>query len=78
MRVSLAKIYIYDALVACAADQLSMSKQRTANISKEELLRDKTVLAVSEKYIDALYYNEMFYSAACWNTSSAFYRELKS
>ena len=77
MRVSLAKIYIYDALVACAADQLALSKQQTANIIKEELLRDKTVLAVSEKYIDALYYNEMFYSAACWNTAAAVDRKMK-
>ena len=36
------------------------------------------VLAVSEKYIDALYYNEMFYSAECWNNADAFDREMKN
>ena len=36
------------------------------------------VLAVSEKYISALYYNEMFYSAACWNTAAAIYRRVKN
>ena len=30
------------------------------------------------KYIDALYYNDMFYYAACWDTTAAFYRELKN
>ena len=32
---------------------------------------------MSKKYIDALYYNEMFYSASCWNTTAAVDRELK-
>ena len=55
-----------------------MYKQRTAKISKEELLCDKMVLAVSEKYIDALYYNEMFYSTACWNNAYAVDRDLEN
>ena len=55
-----------------------MYKQQTANISKEDILSDKAVLAVSEKYIDALYYNEMFYSAAFWNTAAAVERELNN
>ena len=33
---------------------------------------------MSEKYIDALYYNEIFYSAACWNISAAVDRDLKN
>ena len=61
-----------------ASDRLDLSKQLTARIIKEEILSDKTVLAVSENYIDALYYNEMFYSAACWNTSASVDRELKN
>ena len=44
---------------------------------KEDPLRDKTVFGVSEKYIDALYYNEMFYSAAYWNIAAAVDREMK-
>ena len=48
------------------------------NIKKEELLRDKMVLAVSEKYIDALYYNEMLHYAARWNTAAVVDRELKN
>ena len=29
-------------------------------------------------YIDALYYNEMFYSVACWNNDAAVDREMKN
>ena len=50
----------------------------TTKRRKEELLCDKTVLAVSEKYIDALYYNEMFYSEACWNTAAVVDRDMKN
>ena len=64
IRVSLVKICIYYAPAARADDQLSLSKQRSANRRKEYILRNTTVLSVSEKYIDALCYNEMFYSVA--------------
>ena len=75
--MSLVEICIKDAPAARASDKLDLSKQRTSKISKEDLLHDKMVLAVSEKYIDALYYKEIFYSAACWNTAAAVDRELK-
>ena len=52
--------------------------KRTENISKEYLLSDKKVLAVSEKYIDELYYNDIFYSAACCNTAAAVDRNMKN
>ena len=71
IRVSLVKMCIKYVSVARASDLLALSKILTAKIRKEEILCDKTVLAVSEKYIDALYYNEMFYSMACWNTDTA-------
>ena len=32
---------------------------------------------MSEIYIDALYYNEIFYSVECWNTTAEVYREMK-
>ena len=57
MRVSLEKMCIEGAPVAHASGQLAMSKQRTTKKIKKELLCDKTVLAVSKKCIDALYYN---------------------
>ena len=50
----------------------------TTKRRKEELLCDKTVLAVSEKYIDALYYDEMFYSVVCCNTADAVDTEVKN
>ena len=61
----------------CAAGQFAMYKQQTEKRRKEEIFRDKTVLYVSEKYIDALYYNEIFYSVECWNTTAAVYRDMK-
>ena len=67
----LVKICIEDAPALRASDRLALSKQQTANIRKEEILCYKTVLAMSEKYIDALYYNEMFHYAACWNAAAA-------
>ena len=78
MRVSLAKICIEDALAACAADQYALYKQQNAKRCKEELFCDKTDLYVSEKYIDALYYNDMFYSVACWNNAAEIDRDLKN
>ena len=62
MSVSLVKMNIEDYPEARSADLLALSKQKTSGISKEELLCDNTVLAVCKIYIDALYYNKMFYS----------------
>ena len=55
-----------------------LSKQKSINRGKEDLLFDNTVLALSEEYIDALYSNEMFYSTECWNTDAVVDRELKT
>ena len=71
------KMCIDDAPAARAADRLDISKQLTEKRSKEELLSEKTVLSESEKYIDVLYYNEMFYSGLCWNTAAAVGRDLE-
>ena len=60
MGVSLVKMFYTYVSSASTSDQLALSKQRTSKRRKEELLRDNTALAVSEKYIDALYYNEIF------------------
>ena len=78
MRVSLANMCIEDTPEPRYADQLALSKQLTIKISKEEILFDKTVLAVSEKYIYALYYNKVSYSAECCNIAAVFERELKN
>ena len=60
MRVSLANMCIEDEPSAHSTDRLYLSKQRTENIREEELLCDKTVLSVSENFIDVLYYNKKF------------------
>ena len=51
LRVSLVKMCIEDAPEERAVDQLDMSIQLTANIRKEEILRDNMVLAVSENIL---------------------------
>ena len=76
VRLSLVKIYIEDTPAACATDQLAMFKQITSKRIKKEILCDKMVLAVSEKCIYALYYNEMFYPADFFNTAAAVDKEL--
>ena len=59
-RVSLVQTCIYDVAEACASDRLSLSIELTAKRINEDIPFDKKVLAVSVKYIDALYYNYMF------------------
>ena len=51
LRVSLVKMCIEDAPEERAVDRLDMSIQLTANIRKEEILRDNMVLAVSENIL---------------------------
>ena len=64
--------------VARAADLLYMFKKQTAKRRKDELLRDKKSLAVREIYINALSYNDMFYSAAYWNTSAVVHSDMEN
>ena len=78
MRIYLVKICIEDASEARTDDRLALSKQLTANIRKEDLLCDNTVLAVSEIYIDGLYYNKMFNSVVCWKNAAAVDRKLEN
>ena len=58
--MSLVKICEYDAPAVRSSDRINISKQHTTKRRTEELLRDKRVLDVNEKYIDVLYYIEIF------------------
>ena len=62
--MSLVKMCIKGALEARAAERVSLSKQKTTKIRKEDLFHDKKFLAFSEEYIYVLYCNGMFYSTA--------------
>ena len=68
---------IEDAPASRAAEKLALPFKKTVKRRNKELLCDKMVLDVSEKYIDALYYNVMFYSAEWWNTANAVDRDIK-
>ena len=45
-----------------------LERQAKARRIKEELLKEKGLEKVTEEYIDALYYYQMYFSAACWKT----------
>ena len=44
---------------------------------KEELLKENENKKASEKFIDALYYYEMYFSPACWKTAKIVDREMQ-
>ena len=58
-------------------DKTALLKQRQEKQRKEELMHEKCMKKASESFIDALYYHEMFGSAACWMTVSSVDRELR-
>ena len=58
-------------------DRADLAKQRDVRHAKEELARACDLASGEETYIDALYYHEMYLSAACWKTAEAVDAELK-
>jgi hypothetical protein len=45
-----------------------LERQAKARRIKEELIKEKGLEKATEEYIDALYYYQMYFSAACWKT----------
>jgi hypothetical protein len=68
MREALITMAARDYQSELAVDRADLAGQRAAKQRKEELAGEKGREKASEKYIDALYYHEMWGSAACWNT----------
>ena len=77
MHTSLLITAMEDAPSVRVNDREALAKQRAAKRRKEELAREHALECASEKYIDAIYYNEMRRSAACWRTCAAVDRELR-
>ena len=75
MRVSLVNICIENAPAVRANYRLDISKHKTAEKRKEEILNDKTFLAVSENIL--MHYIMMIFSEACCNTADAVDREME-
>lgn len=57
-------------------DGEALAAQRKAKRRKEELAKAASMEKGQEAFIDALYYHEMYGSAACWKTAQAVDREL--
>jgi hypothetical protein len=70
MREALITMAARDYHSELATDRADLEGQRTARRRKEELASEKGRESASEAYIDALYYYEMWGSAACWKTAA--------
>ena len=66
-----------DAKTTRIYDQVAITQQRKERQRKLEILKEKGMAKSSENFIDALYYHEMYGSAACWMSSRAVDNELK-
>ena len=55
-----------------------LAAQRAARQRKEEIARERGEAAATEAIIDALYYHEMFHSAARWKTAAVVDREVNA
>ena len=70
MREALITMAARDNRSELAIDRADLESQRAARRCKEELASEKGRESASESYIDALYYFEMWGSAACWKTTT--------
>eukprot|EP00957_Ditylum_brightwellii_P206554 15348982-Ditylum_brightwellii.AAC.2 len=65
-----------DAPSVCKKDQCVLLKQCAAKLCKEELFQEKQLNKVTEEFIDALYYHDMYNSAAFWKSTAQVDNEL--
>ena len=71
MRQPLLVLTREDSPVAWEYDKYALSRQIAEKSHKEELIKEQCNIQASETFIDALYYHEMYNSAACWKTVSS-------
>ena len=57
-----------DAPATLKRNNEDIERQAKARRIKEELIKEKSLETVTEEYIDALYYYQMYFLAACWKT----------
>ena len=76
MQQSLLTMCMEDKETTRAADRAALDAQRAEKRRKEELARKAAMAKGQEAFIDALYYREMYDSAACWKTPAIVDREL--
>jgi hypothetical protein len=57
-----------DAPATLKRNNHDLERQAKVRRIKEELIKEKGLEKATEEYIDALYYYQMYFSAACWKT----------
>ena len=77
MKLTLLTMAREDAKETRMYDQDALMQQRKEKQRKMEIMKEKGLKKSSERFIDALYYFEMFGSAACWMSSRAVDIELR-
>ena len=65
-------------MLRSAPRRADITRQRDAKVRKEALARITGDAAAVEAAVDAIYYHDMFHSAACWATDAQVTRELSS
>ena len=66
MRQSLMKFALKIAPAVRRSEKTALDKQRESKQKKQDLLRNKKMLAVQKEYANALTYIDMFHLRACW------------
>ncbi len=67
---SLMKFALKIAPAVRRSEKTALDKQRESKQKKQDLLRNKKILAVQKEYSNALTYIDMFHSPACWRTKN--------
>ena len=70
MRQSSMKFALKIAPAVRRSEKTALDKQRESKQKKQDLLRNKKILAVQKEYANALTYIDMFHSPACWRTKN--------
>ena len=77
MHDSLLLFALKSAPQARKAEHAALDKQREAKKKKQDLLRQKKLLAAQREYASALMYIDMYHSSACWRTAASAQKHFK-
>ena len=67
-RMALVKVAMEDAPKTTEINNVLLNRQREAKRLKVEIAKEKILQKATENYIEAVYYNRMYRSDACWKT----------
>ena len=66
--MALVKVAMEDAPKTTEMNNVLLNRQREAKKLKLEIAKEKILQKATENYIEAVYYNRMYRSDACWKT----------